>query len=531
MVKAHHKFFKKKRVLLIDDSQVILNATRLMFLQHGCNNELIHLAKDSRAALNLCGRHQYDFILLDYNLGQGRDGLQLLEELNQYKLLGEHTVIYIVTAEQSRAVFHSFSMLNTDGYIIKPVRIGDIAERLVKSYKKKQQRLTLHSTAKNQGLSEAKFYCEQYSSNTSLLNELAGLYMQQGQFDSAKKMLVQNIKAGDHQARLLLAELMLEKEEYNLALHLVNNFVSEKRYEVRALHVEAQCYFQLKRFRAAFKTFHKLNRLCVNNILFLQQQYNLAYLLGEFEELVRLALKISAQITNSIWQDIDLYYLPVQAYLLSAEHSADEVGKKKFIFQAERHMKSIFGFFSAKQCNSYQMIVDLQVVLLQDNQSLRASLIKQLQVTEVNQGFYINLDYKKLCIKLNITAEYSEFCTLSQSLHLSQACLQRFALNNTETFEQMLQKKQKQAIFLETRGEVTKALKLWLEISRAQPNSVDIALRLVRAMAHVLPKGKPSDELRDRFEASRTIVDNNNISLPSWYQPACNSIEQAFNHA
>ena len=106
-----------------------------MLIKHGCNNAYIHLAKDAKTALEFLSTRHFDFILIDYNLGESLDGLQLLERANRENLIAKHTVIYVVTAEQSRAIFYAFNDLNTDGYIIKPVRINEVADRLIKSYK------------------------------------------------------------------------------------------------------------------------------------------------------------------------------------------------------------------------------------------------------------------------------------------------------------------------------------------------------------------------------------------------------------
>ncbi|CAK0759075.1 hypothetical protein CCP3SC15_2450004 [Gammaproteobacteria bacterium] len=43
----------------------------------------------------------YDIVLCDYNLGDGRDGMQILEEAKQRHLIGLTTVFVMITAESS----------------------------------------------------------------------------------------------------------------------------------------------------------------------------------------------------------------------------------------------------------------------------------------------------------------------------------------------------------------------------------------------------------------------------------------------
>ncbi|MDO9636466.1 MAG: tetratricopeptide repeat protein, partial [Thiobacillus sp.] len=62
----------------------------------------------------------YDFILCDFNLGDGRDGQQLLEELRHSNLISIETVFIMVTAESYYEKVVATAELAPDDYMIKP---------------------------------------------------------------------------------------------------------------------------------------------------------------------------------------------------------------------------------------------------------------------------------------------------------------------------------------------------------------------------------------------------------------------------
>src|SRR5262249_33162784 len=67
-------------ILIVDDEEAVRQTFREWLEQaaHGCR---IVTAADAEEALTLAHQHTIDLAILDWNLGAGNDGLQLLEDL------------------------------------------------------------------------------------------------------------------------------------------------------------------------------------------------------------------------------------------------------------------------------------------------------------------------------------------------------------------------------------------------------------------------------------------------------------------
>ena len=75
--------FMPETILLVDDEEPVRRTFREWLEQSdlGC---VMYTAADAEAALVLANQHAIDLAVLDWNLGAGNDGLQLLEDLTLF---------------------------------------------------------------------------------------------------------------------------------------------------------------------------------------------------------------------------------------------------------------------------------------------------------------------------------------------------------------------------------------------------------------------------------------------------------------
>lgn len=84
------KELSRMRALLIDRYPNARNSLRIMLSSMGVT--AVHNAGSSAEVLRQVRAHSFDIILSDYQLEDGRDGQQLLEELRQQHLVPLSTV-------------------------------------------------------------------------------------------------------------------------------------------------------------------------------------------------------------------------------------------------------------------------------------------------------------------------------------------------------------------------------------------------------------------------------------------------------
>lgn len=127
--------FKALTVLVIDDHPGMRSSLRITLSNFGVVKT--DMSQGAFDAVHRIKQRKYDVIVCDYNLGEGRDGQQLLEELRHSRLISLSTAFLMVTAERSYEKVMSAAELAPDDYLIKPFSAEALQVRLTQVLKKK----------------------------------------------------------------------------------------------------------------------------------------------------------------------------------------------------------------------------------------------------------------------------------------------------------------------------------------------------------------------------------------------------------
>jgi len=114
--------------LVIDDFDNFRNA--IAQILRNCGAEKIELVANANTAIHYCTYNHVDVVLCDYNLGVGKNGQQILEELRYRKLLKRSSLFLMVTAETSRDMVMGARENLPDGYLTKPINQAIVEKRL-----------------------------------------------------------------------------------------------------------------------------------------------------------------------------------------------------------------------------------------------------------------------------------------------------------------------------------------------------------------------------------------------------------------
>lgn len=128
--------YAQLRAIVIDDYSGMRNALKLTLSNFGMTK--IDLASSAAEAIFKLRNKQYDVILCDFNLGDGRDGQQLLEELRHCGLIQLKTAFIMVTAESVYEKVAATAELAPDDYMIKPFSADVMQNRLENILRRKQ---------------------------------------------------------------------------------------------------------------------------------------------------------------------------------------------------------------------------------------------------------------------------------------------------------------------------------------------------------------------------------------------------------
>lgn len=212
------KLYKKKHCLVIDDYPDFRMSIKRMLTVFGV--EHVDVAATGADAVNACRNHNYDIILCDYNLGEGKSGQQILEELRFKGMLKASTLYVMITAEITRDQVLGALEYMPDAYITKPVTQAALKQRLDRLILEQEALAQVHQAIDAGDKAKASKLCEQMISSNeryrSLCNKLlAQLYCEQGRYDEARD-IYESVQA---ERKLEWAELGLARVEIALGLY------------------------------------------------------------------------------------------------------------------------------------------------------------------------------------------------------------------------------------------------------------------------------------------------------------------------
>ena len=125
-----------KHYLVVDDFAGIRQLLRESLRSLGARN--IDQASSGGEAMGLLAKTRYDVVLCDYNLGEGKNGQQVLEEARIRQLLLPSSVFVMVSAEKSVESVMGAAEHQPDAYLVKPITEGVLLSRLNRVWRRKQ---------------------------------------------------------------------------------------------------------------------------------------------------------------------------------------------------------------------------------------------------------------------------------------------------------------------------------------------------------------------------------------------------------
>lgn len=150
---------KEARVLIIDDFEGMLKMLREFIRMAGAKK--IDTAKNGKEAVAALSKGKYDVVLCDYNLGEGQNGQQILEEAKVRELIGLTTVWIMITAEKTMDMVMGAAEYEPDDYLLKPINEELLKGRLERLLAKKWALQDMEKAVKRRDYSKAITQCEE----------------------------------------------------------------------------------------------------------------------------------------------------------------------------------------------------------------------------------------------------------------------------------------------------------------------------------------------------------------------------------
>ena len=146
------------RGLIIDDFPQFRQTLKAMLFRLGMQS--VDQAANGSEAIRMCMENEYDVIFCDYNLGEGQDGQQVLEELHERDIMHKGMLFLMVTAESASIQVIAAIEYRPDAYLTKPFTGEQLGQRLKRLLDKQQVLKPLHDAINNRQYDRALALCD-----------------------------------------------------------------------------------------------------------------------------------------------------------------------------------------------------------------------------------------------------------------------------------------------------------------------------------------------------------------------------------
>jgi len=239
----------KLRFLLIDDFANYRSMLRSILAS--CGAVEIDDAKDAKEALNKVSYNKYDIILCDYNLGDGQNGQQLLEEIMHRHLIPYGTIYIMITAENTQSMVMAAVEYRPDGYLSKPFPKELLVKRLETLVENKSIMKDIYKAYNKKAYQSALKIADQkmasHSKQALEIGKLKGeIALEAKELDLAEQVYDKALSVRDFQwAKVGKAKALMARENYEQAQPLLEDVIEENKnyieaYDLLAIILEKQ---------------------------------------------------------------------------------------------------------------------------------------------------------------------------------------------------------------------------------------------------------------------------------------------------
>ena len=331
------KFYKSKKVLIVDDCDPVRASIKGMLQKIGF--EHIAQAPDANAAIANCTEILYDFILSDFNLGEGKDGYQLFEALKHLRLLKPGCCFIIISAESHRQIVHGVVELQPDSYLLKPFSFVQLEKRLMRAFEIKQTLNKVYQEISEDLFIEAANSCELVVKNDPeyavfALRLRGELLLKIEHYQAAEQLYVSILNRREYAwAKLGLAIARFCQQRWLEAEFELRELSKMDETRIEALDWLSRLFLKRQLYKDAYDTLNEVTKLSPKNYKRQKALANLANINGLKEDAVKIYARLQMAARYSIYDTPDNFLNYARAIL--------EQTKEANKLEQTRHFKKI----------------------------------------------------------------------------------------------------------------------------------------------------------------------------------------------
>jgi len=322
--------FDSKKILVIEDQAIIRETIKHILYSLGARH-IVEAGTGINGIVEMRRLH-FDIVLCDYNLGDGKNGQQVLEEAKHFKLLPFNAIFIMITVEHSKNMVLSALDCKPDDYLIKPFNRIQLSTRIERCISRKTYLSSVEREIDMGNIYQAIQNCEkllqQSDKNTHLhvLKIRAELAIQISDFKVAQRIYQEILQERDIPwARLGLITIVFLEGHYEQAVESLLQFIDQYPMMLEAYDWLAKSYAALGNDEKALTALNQAIDLSPQAIL-RQQRLGMMADKAENNEIAKKAYKAAVHLgKHSVHGSSSDFSGLAKAYLKS--NSADDALK------------------------------------------------------------------------------------------------------------------------------------------------------------------------------------------------------------
>ncbi|WP_215398620.1 tetratricopeptide repeat-containing response regulator [Rheinheimera oceanensis] len=332
----NNKTLENQRILIVDDQRAFQLMFKGILYSMGATN--VAFAPTGEQALAKCANVNYDILFVDYHLGVGKNGKQLLEDLREKKLLGPQSIFMLVTGENTVPMVMSAVELEPDDYLIKPFSQNVLRSRIQRIKRKKNQLAAVYQALFDEQAEQVVTLCQQEIGTESRYQQfckrvLVENLIKLNQLAEAEHILQETLsQRRSGWALLLQAKVCYQQNRFEDSMALCQEAIENNRYFAEAYDIQAQNYRAMGETDKAFSSIQAAAEIAPYSM---QRQYLVMEIARDLHNTPQqvLASKQLYEITRrSIKQDI-IHLLNYIRTVIEAAVRADEPANRNRYLQ------------------------------------------------------------------------------------------------------------------------------------------------------------------------------------------------------
>ncbi|WP_460860599.1 response regulator [Rheinheimera gaetbuli] len=533
----NNKTLENQRVLIVDDQRAFQLMFKGILYSLGATN--VAFAPTGEQALAKCSVASYDILFVDYHLGIGKNGKQLLEDLREKKLLPPHSIFMLVTGENSVPMVMSAVELEPDDYLIKPFSQNVLRSRIQRIQRKKTQLADLYQALFDDMPKQAIALCQQEVAQEGRYQQfckrvLVESLIKLGKLQEAEHILTQSlVQRRNGWALLLQAKICFQQQRFEDCQLLCDEAIVDNRYFAEAFDIKALCYQATGDLDNALSNILSAAEIAPFNM---QRQYlliDIARGLDNIPQQVQASKQLYEITRRSVKQDI-VHLLNYIRSIIDAAVRTDDLSQRNRYLQevslALQRVKRDDGMTREINFELFEHLCQARLESLHgaQYQAKRTYAAVAEQLSEQHQLL------PDAIFLLNQIGEYEQAATLDKLLPagtMKNPLLKTLFADQNSFLDQKQNKfgeLNKAGIQSYKAGNFVVAVKHFESALELAPMNTGCALNLIQASIQMLhsQKKRKSTELFERCKKTFRVVDN--MPLPEHHRARYKELLQQF---